>query len=148
MQLLTRSNVLAFSICTAALLLGGCGPGYEGEQRAEVSGSVKVDGESVEEGSLNLIPIGHDGRAASVPIENGAFLIPEKDGPNLGKYRVEIYAFKYIGPAADVTNEELDSELIERNTRQILPSEFNQESTLEIDIDSAKFQKDFDLKAK
>lgn len=115
----------------------GCGSkAYEGQQRAEVSGAISLNGSPVQQGSINLSPIGHEGRSASASIEAGKYLITEDQGPNMGKYRVEIYAFEpKQGTSADS----------DAGMPQVAPREFNVESTLELEVDSEKVAKDFTL---
>ncbi|MCA9223627.1 MAG: hypothetical protein KDA71_25115, partial [Planctomycetales bacterium] len=104
--------------------------------RSEVSGAVSLNGSPVQQGSIDLSPIGHEGRAAIAPIEGGKYLITEDQGPNQGKYRVEIYAFE----AKDGADQDADAGM-----PQVAPKEFNVESTLELEVDSEKVTKDFAL---
>lgn len=124
-------------IVTLATLLGCSAPKYDGPPRAEVSGSVTFKGSPVEQGSINLSPVGHDGRQASASIEGGKYLIPEEQGPNLGKYRVELYVFQ---PPANAPPEGSDAGMA-----QVAPPEFNRNSKVELEVDSGKVTKDFSL---
>lgn len=82
---------LAIVMGASLLLLTGCGggAGYEGEERAAVSGTVSFDGKPLPYGTVTFVAIGA-GRRASGMIQDGKYSIPEAQGPNLGKYRVEI----------------------------------------------------------
>ncbi len=133
-MLYCRAVVAIATLC----LIAGCGGGYEGGQRAELKGKVTFDGEPVTQGAFNLIPVGHDGNKVSVPITDGVIAIPEASGPAFGKYRVEVYYFKPINPTA------ADADAASA-TQQMIPARFNAESTLELDVDAAKMEKDFDL---
>ncbi len=129
----------------AAVLFGaviGCGgEGYEGPKRAEVKGNVTFGGEPVAQGTLNLIPVGHEGNKVSVPITNGAYEIPEARGPNAGKHRVEIYSFK---PSAAPAGAEGDADAASA-TQQVIPPKYNTESTQEVEIVDGENRHDFDL---
>lgn len=124
-------------IVTLATMLGCSGANYDGPPRSEVSGSVTFKGAPVAQGSINLSPIGHEGRQASASIEGGKYLIPEEQGPNSGKYRVEIYVFQ---PPKNAPPEGSDAGMA-----QVAPAEFNRDSKVEMDVDGAKVTKDFDL---
>ncbi|MFN3151588.1 hypothetical protein [Bremerella sp.] len=124
-------------IVALTTLLGCSAAKYDGPPRAEVSGSVTFKGAPVEQGSINLTPIDHDGRQASASIEGGKYLIPEEQGPNLGKYRVELYVFQ---PPKNAPPEGSDAGMA-----QVAPPEFNKNSKVEFDVDSGKVTKDFSL---
>ena len=131
--------------------LSGCGPSYDGPPRAEISGSVSVDGQPLADGVLNLVPDGHDGRSASVPVAAGRYFIQEVDGPNLGKYKVEIYGFG--DPAAaedddegDPGGDEWDREKIASSAEnQVIPAKFNVETQLVLDVNEAVVRNDWNL---
>jgi hypothetical protein len=133
----------AFAIASLWLISGCGGRGYEGGQRAEVKGKVTFDGEPVTKGALNLIPIGHQGNKVSVPIKDGAYAISEATGPNFGKYRVEVYYFKPLNAATATADAEAASA-----TQQVIPPQFNSQSTLELDVNAAKMEKAFDLSSR
>lgn len=124
-------------IVTLTTLLGCSASKYEGPPRAEVSGSVTFKGSPVDQGSINLTPVGHDGRQASATIEGGKYVIPEDQGPNLGKYRVELYVFQ---PPKNAPAEGADVGMA-----QVAPAEFNKNSKVELEVDSEKVTKDFSL---
>jgi len=141
-------SLLAMSICVLAGLSAfssvGCGPAYEGPQRASVSGSVTFAGTGVKKGTLNLFPVGHNGRAVSVPIINGSFLIEQIDGPNFGEYRVEILAYEAVdqppqksGDLADVPQQD--------GEKQVIPEKYNKDTELELDVSQPQIRKDFNL---
>lgn len=84
------------SVVPAAVLLlflNGCE--QSGPQRAEVSGTVKFDGEPIKEGSINFFPTdGTKGPEAGAVVSDGRFHIPRATGPVVGKHTVEL---KYFG---------------------------------------------------
>lgn len=124
-------------IVTLTTMLGCSAAKYDGPPRSEVSGSVTFKGSPVQQGSINLTPVGHEGRQASASIEGGKYLIPEEQGPNQGKYRVELYVFE---PPKNAPAEGSDAGMA-----QVAPAEFNKNSKVELDVDSQKVSKDFSL---
>src|SRR5438874_241891 len=69
-----------------------------GPPTAEVSGTVRLDGRPIEEGSIQFIPVeGTRGPSAGAPIEDGKYHIPRKKGVTVGTNRVELRAFKNAG---------------------------------------------------
>src|SRR5215207_5443241 len=78
------------------LLLAGCAPA--GPQRAEVSGTVKLDGEPVAEGAINFFPTeGTTGPEAGAEIKDGKFYIARSQGPVVGTHRVVLTKFGDTG---------------------------------------------------
>ena len=133
---------------SAALLAGvvlvafaGCGSGgYDGPQRAEVTGTVAFDGAPVANGTINLIPQS-EGRQVGVTIIDGTYTFAGNDGPTFGKYKVEIFGFE-----PKETPEGADED--HGSSKQILPAKFNAETELELDVSGPKLTKDFALTSK
>jgi len=92
------------------------------------------------------MPDGHDGRVVSVPITGGQYRIEERDGPNFGKYKVEILGNERV---AELTEESTgkDSETAKAGggEKQILPAKYNNETTLTLDVNQSAIEKDFAL---
>jgi len=90
-----NSRALALLIGLAVPL--GCSSG-DGLNRASVRGEVKVDGNPLEEGSINFFPAGDaEGPSAGGVISKGEYEIPQDLGPVVGKYRVEIHGVQKTG---------------------------------------------------
>jgi len=141
-------RILASAFLVGGLLVcAGCGgKGYEGPRRAQVSGAVSFNGQPIVEGSITLTPVGHTGAGASVPIENGSYMIPEPEGPNPGTYKVQIYGFQNVGPArAAGPGGEEDAEAQEANLQQVIPPQYNAQTTLEIEVTEGENTQDFNL---
>lgn len=127
--------------------LTGCGGGagsYEGLKRVAVKGKVTFDGEPVDRGSITLIPIDPASdkvRRSGGMIENGEFSITEANGPNVGKYRVEILWQKKTG------KQEKDSdtgEMVDIRA-EVIPAKYNTNSELVMDVvEGADESKPFD----
>ena len=101
---------LALAMGFGLSLLNGCsgGGGYEGEERAAVSGTVTLDGSPLPYGTISFVPA-DEGRRANAAISDGSYSIPEEQGPNLGEYKVEILGFDKP-PEGDEEGEEHEGE--------------------------------------
>jgi hypothetical protein len=120
---------LVLAIAAAAT---GCG-GDEGPPRVAVSGVVSLDGQPLPSGQIRFIPTGETkGPAAAGTIENGAYQLPQSEGPILGTHRVEIEATGFEGFAID--DETAFAENVERKKggmpKNPVPEIYNRRSTL------------------
>jgi hypothetical protein len=129
----------------ALLLTGCCVPlgcsSGDGLERAGVRGKVQVDGQPLDEGSINFFPAGGaEGPSAGGTIAHGTYDIPKASGPVVGKNRVEIRGVKKTG--RQVPNHmapgTMRDEIVE-----VLPAEVNTKSTLVRDV--AKGTNDIDF---
>src|SRR5262245_13602942 len=131
--------------CLTAVLLGllGCGD----PQKAEVSGTVQLDGQPIEEGSIQFIPVeGTTGPSAGGTITNGQYHIPRDKGVTVGKNRVELRAFKKTGrkvqdptgPPGTLADERI----------QAFPPEFNDKSTVVKDVRTGSNTIHFDVQTR
>ncbi len=87
-------------LCLLGGLLTGCPTVETGaykDQRFAVKGTVTLDGKPLESGSVSFIATTEGQRPAGGAITAGKFDVPEGQGPNAGKYRVEIRAPKPTG---------------------------------------------------
>jgi hypothetical protein len=133
--------LLVPSLAATLLLLAGCSG-----DKAEISGTVRLDGQLIEEGSINFIPIeGTTGPGAGAVIAKGRYHIPQSKGATVGKNRVELRAFKMTGrkvidptgrPGA-VTQERVPA----------FPPEYNDNSKLVEEIHKGSNTLDFDISA-
>lgn len=131
------------SVCCGFLfvLFLGCG---SGEVYYPISGSVTVDEQPLKKGVITLFPIGA-GTTAGGEILEGRFSLPVDKGPSVGKYRVEIVAFKSSGKKEfDVDlNKQVDVEM------QYLPAKYNASSVLDCEVtNGSKNVFDFKLSSK
>lgn len=133
-----------------AIFLGtfvGCGNrGYEGDQRYPLSGKVTFDGEPVDLGSISFLPVGDGGkqRVSGGQIEDGKYSVPEAQGANAGRYRVEIRWAKKTG------KQHYDGELQMKvdDRKEALPKKFHSDSTLTADVSAENTTFDFELSSK
>lgn len=109
-----------------SLLLLGCGTG---ETYFPISGIVTLDEQPLKKGVITLFPAGN-GTTVGGEIIDGKFSLPRANGPTVGKYRVEIVAFKPSGKTElDVDlNKQVDVET------QFLPPIYNSKSTLSCEV--------------
>jgi hypothetical protein len=124
---------------------GLCGVlGCSGDNRSEVSGTVKLNGKPIEEGAINFIPIeGNKGAGAGAVITDGKYHIPRSAGVAAGKNRVELRAFKNTGrkvqdptgPPGTMTTERV----------MAFPPQYNDQSTLVREVRSGSDTIDFDI---
>ena len=127
-------------ICLAAvglsvLGLTGCGPD---DGLVTVTGTITLDGQPVENGSISLMSV--DGRGAGGDvITDGHY--SARTAP--GETAVQIYAHKTV-KKQNPTPEEIERNLTEDQV-QLLPSVYNRQSKLRIDITPDSHEFDFNL---
>jgi hypothetical protein len=132
-----------FCCLTAVLLfLAGCSG-----QRAEVSGTVRLDGLAIEEGAIQFIPVeGTTGPSAGGVIKDGHYHIAQSKGVTIGKNRVELRAFRKTGrkvsdptgPPGSITDERV----------QAFPPEYNERGTVIREVRAGSNTIDFDVRTK
>jgi hypothetical protein len=132
-----RLNILIAISCLLAA--AGCGRG-DGLTRVIVSGSVSLDGTSVEDGQIRYIPVEATvGPVTIAPIKQGNYVCDARGGVPVGKHRVEILVWdpkvpQPKGPGGDPRP-------------QWAPPQFNTKSELTADIaeGDGRLTKDFKL---
>lgn len=123
----------------------GCGEAPP--QQAAVHGRVTYRGKPIEQGKIVFHPVAPlKGLPTGADIVNGSYTINE-NGPVLGKYRVEIQAYRKTGRKipdimgdVSIPNRPLVDEMV-----PLLPAAFNVESTLTADIATSDNTVDFKL---
>lgn len=127
MSRLTTWQVATYiSIC---LCLGGCGNAGD---RAELSGSVTLDGAAIPKGSIAFRPVDSGGPSAGSEIVDGQFFVPADKGVRPGLFRVEITAMRKTGKSfKDPVFGQTDVEV------QYVPAKYNVNSELNIDVPAA-----------
>jgi hypothetical protein len=135
------------TFCRLALcaLLVGCGSSkYSGEERFPLEGSVTLDGQPVDLGSISFTPAGEGkGRASGGVITDGKYAVPEEKGANAGKYRVEIHWLKRTGKQLrDPESGEMYDE-----RREALPEKYHTKSELTVEVPAPENRQNFDLKS-
>ena len=129
-------SLSSFVLLAASLsLLAGCGPG---DGMITISGSVTMDGEPVQDGSISLMPI-NGGSMGGGLIENGHYTA--KSSP--GEMAVQIHAHKMV-QKKNPTREEIERGLTEDSV-SIIPNVYNRQSKLRINVAPDQKNFEFDL---
>jgi len=119
----------------------GCGD----SRLAEVSGTVKLDGQLIEEGSIQFIPVeGNTGAGSGDVIKDGKYHIARERGVAVGKNRVEFRAFKESKRMVQDPTGKPGTKTFER--LPAFPPTFNDASTIIRDIQSGSQVIDFDFR--
>lgn len=140
-------NVCMLGAASILLLAAGCG-----DSVPSVHGKVTWNGAPVEDGVVIFISqaggsqVGQD---AVLTVTNGEYASDARTYPLAGPNRVEIRAQKKTGemktipkPDAPIGSKETVTYEV---TRQILPEQFNDKSTLQHDIEGGSNELDFEL---
>jgi hypothetical protein len=139
-----RTTYLGPSVLGLLCLLG-CAD--SGPPTAEVSGTVRLDGRLVDEGSIQFIPVeGTKGPSAGDIIRDGQYHIPREKGVIVGTNRVELRAFKRT--ARKIQDPTAPPGVKTEARVQAFPPEFNDRSTLVREIRAGSNEIDFDVDTK
>jgi hypothetical protein len=130
----------------AAALISGCGGDRDELPRRAVSGSVTLDGKSLESSRITFQPAaGAEGTPAGGEIFVGRYSISRNEGPTPGTYVVRITT---IGKATVADKNALpgDPPLV---PKELIPPRYNVQSTLNATVTKEGPNTfDFDLKTK
>ena len=130
---------LSFMIGFSLLNMAGCGPG---DNRQSLTGTVSWQGKPLPRGVITFYPKGQ-GSTVGCEIIDGKFLIEMINGATLGKYRVEIVAFRPTGKSEFDIDQNKQVSIEE----QYLPKQFNSDSILDAEVVGNKSNTfEFDLK--
>lgn len=128
----------ALSAAVALAFLAGC----SGPPKAQVSGSVTLDGVPIENGIIQFYPAGGPGQTAGGGIENGRYQLET----STGEMTVTINASKVVGKRAMYDTP--DSPKVDV-LKELVPTEYNATSKLKVTLKPGVNEKvDFDLKSK
>jgi hypothetical protein len=139
--------------CALCLTAGCGGADYEGPERAPVKGSVTLDGNPLPFGTITFVPAG-EGKRASGVVASGQYAIDEGQGPNLGKYKVEILGYAKVPEGGEEEEPEGNTADEEEGGGaggaddlgdQVVPAKYNAATTLEVEITSGENTHDFTL---
>jgi hypothetical protein len=129
-------------LAAALFFLTGCSG-----DKAEVSGTVRVGGEVVEEGSITFVPVeGTTGPAVGTFIKNGQYHVPRSKGVTVGKNRVELRGFKNTGRKAQGPTGAPGAQVEERVPA--FPPEYSDRSTVVREVHPGANRIDFYVPAK
>jgi hypothetical protein len=128
---------LLLALCLAFVGLTGCG----GEGRRSIHGEVTFGGEPVSGGSIVFLPPGGAGSKGAAEIVDGKYSIPSEQGLEPGTYRVEIRWEKPTGKQIPSG----DPGMMMEERIEVIPSQYNAESTLTAEITAGENKHDFHL---
>ena len=127
---------LAALLCVAAF--AGCQPD---DGLCPVEGTVTLDGQPLEEGSIGMGPmVGQPGTAVGGKIINGTFKLRASEGEML----VNIRSQKKV-PIENPTPDEVAHNVAER-TVELVPAKYNDRSELKFTVVKGKNKATFDLR--
>jgi len=115
------------------LLVAVAGCGTPDESRAAVSGTIKLDGEPIKQGTISFIPE-EKGPTAGTVIRDGQYSIPQKVGAFVGKNKVEVRSVQETG--RKVKNPYGDNEIVE--ALEAVPHRYNLRTELTANIEKGK----------
>jgi hypothetical protein len=132
----------AFAITVVALIaVSGCGDA----RRASMSGSVTLNGQPVNGGTISIIPeAATDSIAVWGDINNGHYSLSGGSGLTVGTNRVEIRWPKTTGRKVALPPPARQGSLIEE-TVEVIPMRYNIQSELHVDIKQGENKLDFRL---
>jgi hypothetical protein len=127
------------SVLLALMTVVGCGGP---NNRAEVSGSVRLNGQPMTSGSISFVPTeGTTGPSSGGEIKDGRYSVPRDKGVAIGKNRVSILSTVNTGRKINIGREAPVDEWL-----QVVPAKYNEQSELVREIKRGSNQLDFDLK--
>jgi hypothetical protein len=133
-RFLGRSPVLA----AIAVLLAGC----SNNKTAVVAGTVRVDGEPLEKGSISFVPVDGKGVTAGGEIVDGKYTVA-KASP--GTVEVQIRYPKVVGQKKLYDTADSPTRDV---FREALPAKYNDRTELRLEVQAGKNEKDWDLSLK
>jgi hypothetical protein len=130
------------AVCIALTL--GCG-GNNPLGRKAISGTVKLDGQPLANGAIELHPI-EGGVQSGELIKDGSYSIATAKGPTVGKYRVVIYDTYETPP---LPPGHMPGDDIPPAPKPKVPPDWNSKSKQTIEVTAAgPFKFDFDIQTK
>jgi len=135
--------LLSFACCVGLMVLvSGCGSA-SGPERAAVRGTVAFNGEPIETGSIQFVPVeGVTGKAVATPISNGEFSLSSGEGPAVGMNKVVINATRKTGKQKTNIMGEMEDEI-----EDFIPARYNAQTELQVDIQPSGNTEAFELTA-
>jgi hypothetical protein len=135
-------------LCATCLVIATCfGCGKKGPQRAAASGHVALDGQPIDHGVIQFLPVGGTvGPETGGVIDKGHYDIPKQRGPVVGKSRIELRASKKTErKIQDPTGR---PGVLTDEYKEMFPPSSNAASSLEREIKDEPNTLDFDIRTK
>lgn len=141
---LARSRCMLL-VVPLLIAVGITGCGEAPPKRIAITGTVKLNGQPVEHGSISFIPVAD---APNLPaggeIKAGEYTLTADAGPSSGKYRVEIRWSKPTGKKVAMGSPAPPGTMVDE-VKEAIPAKYNTQSTLEREITGDESTVDFDL---
>jgi hypothetical protein len=134
---MNASRIAWLPLAAAVILCCGCGPSVNEHPTAKLAGRVTVDGQQVDEGQIQFLPLGKgpgSGQAADGAISKGSYAA---DRVPVGKVRVTFSAFRKTGKMINEGGH-VFPELV-----TIIPEKYQQ--GIDIDVSGDNPSQDFSL---
>lgn len=128
----------AVCLLTLALVMSGCGD--DGLPMGEVTGTVTVDGEPAQTGSIAFFPTDGKSPTAGGAIEGGRYTAQVP----LGESKVEVRVSKIVGHRKLYDTPDSPTQPL---LEEVLPAKYNSQTELLIDVTSGVNEQDYDLEA-
>jgi hypothetical protein len=126
-----------------ALLLPAMGCGGS-DRRAEIRGTVRLDGKPLATGTISFTPTdANPGPSSGGAIVDGEYLVPQSQGATIGLNKVSIRSTQPTGRKTMLRPGEMIDEW-----KQIIPPKYNDLSEIVSIVEPGKNRLDFDLKSK
>jgi hypothetical protein len=139
-----RHGLIGVLVINGLVVLAGCSPG---DARYPVEGSVTFDGTPVDGGTIDFFPVENTPTEitkrvkAHGEIHDGRYALESDKRPNAGRYRVEITWYKKTGKKISNDPPNMIDETI-----QVIPKQYNVQSTTIVEIKSGTNTFSYDLK--
>ena len=134
-----NQRILGVVLVVSVAVAGGCD---RTPARSSVQGEIKLNGKPVDGGRICFIPLGSKGTPAWTTITAGKYELSAADGPSVGKCKVEIQWQKVTGRKLKVPPDRVVDETVEA-----IPTIYNKESKLELDVAPGPNDFSMDLKS-
>jgi len=127
---------LLFLLGLGPLMLAGC----SNDPRLAVSGTVRFNGQPLDQGRIEFHPPGGKGSLSGAGIHDGRYHIPQANGLAPATYEVRIYSYDQKGGTAGAIPGEAGLGFKER-----IAKKYNADSTLKADVKSGQTTFDFSV---
>jgi hypothetical protein len=128
---LSRLGLAAIVLVAAPVFLAGC----FGSDRCAVEGTVTLDGQPVDGGIIEFLPLddapGQTRGAAHADIKGGKYAVGRDGGPTPGKHKVSIRWLKKTGRMVDVAGDVGNKR---EETKECIPRKYNTQSQTVVEI--------------
>jgi len=135
-------NLFALALIVPLAACAGCG-----KPLASLEGTVTLDGQPVEQGSIVLLPVDGSGPTSGAGIENDKYRVALNAGIMPGQKTVQIIGIRKTGKQVEAGPPSPPGTMVDL-VEQCVPDIYNTKSTLTVEVLAGQInQHDFDLKS-